>query len=65
MFSNKRIRHKGFSMVYALMLGMLCVLIAFYLYSFESQRKKYISEFQKSTVKTNNNCDIYIEDGSK
>ncbi|KHD38776.1 hypothetical protein NL50_01710 [Clostridium acetobutylicum] len=51
-------------MVYALIIGMLCVLVAFYLYSIECERKKYISELQKSIVRTkNNNCEIYIEDG--
>ncbi|ADZ21150.1 H+/gluconate symporter-like permease [Clostridium acetobutylicum] len=64
MFSNKRIKNRGFSMVYALIIGMLCVLVAFYLYNIECERKKYISELQKSIVRTkNNNCEIYIEDG--
>lgn len=62
MFSYKRIKHKGFSIIYGIILGMICVIAAVYLLSVECQRKKYMLEFQKAEFKTkNNNCDIYME----
>lgn len=43
-------------MIYSLMLGTLCVLIALSIFTIEAERKKYLYDYQKA---------IFIDDNSQ
>lgn len=48
MLHFKKSKQSGFSLVYSLVIGLLCTIIVLSLISIEIQRKKYLIETQKS-----------------
>lgn len=52
MFQFKTSKSPGYSIVYALILGGLCVLLVLTIYKIEIQRKKYMIDFQRSVLKS-------------
>ncbi|MCD2345176.1 hypothetical protein [Clostridium guangxiense] len=54
MLHFKNSRRPGYSMIYGLILGGLCVILVLTIYKIEIQRKKYMLDFQKSILKSEN-----------
>lgn len=52
MFQFKTSRSSGYSIVYALIVGGLCVILVLAIYKIEIQRKKYMIDFQRSVLKS-------------
>lgn len=62
MFHFKKSRLPGYSIIYAVILGGLCVVLVLAIYKIEIQRKKYMIDSQRSIIKSQNvefNVNLY------
>lgn len=59
MFCFKKSRLPGYSIIYAIILGGLCVILVLAIYKIEIQRKKYILDSQRAIIKSQN-VEFYV-----
>jgi len=61
-FHFKKSRFPGYSIIYAVILGGLCVVLVLAIYKIEIQRKKYMVDSERSIIKSQNvefNVNLY------